>query len=48
MHTREPLPVRVRGEAMNRLPTAWALPTLAHLELIREAMRRWADGGEHA
>ncbi|WP_280406718.1 hypothetical protein [Nocardia carnea] len=48
MHAREPLPVRVRGEAMNRMPTAWALLSLAHLELIREALRRWADEGEHA
>ncbi|MFD4407358.1 hypothetical protein ACFWPH_31790 [Nocardia sp. NPDC058499] len=48
MCTKEPLPVRVRGESVNRLPTAWALPTLADLELIREALRQWAEDGEHA
>lgn len=40
--------MRVRGESVDRPPTAWALPTLAHLELIREALRRWAEDGEHA
>lgn len=48
MRATESLPVRVRGESENRMPTAWTLPTLADLELIREAIRRWADEGEHA
>lgn len=48
MCAKESLPVRVRGEAVHRLPTAWALPTLAHLELIREAIRQWAEDGERA
>ncbi|NKY58578.1 hypothetical protein [Nocardia flavorosea] len=48
MCAKESLPVRVRGEFAIPAPTAWTSPTLAHLELIREAMRRWAEDGEHA
>lgn len=48
MRTQESLPVRVRGESVNRLSTAWTLPTPAHLEMVREALRRWAEDGEHA
>lgn len=48
MCANEPLPVRVRGESIEHLPTAWALPTLAHLELIRAALQSWAEDDEHA
>ncbi|MGI5220061.1 hypothetical protein [Nocardia sp. CA-290969] len=44
----EPLPVRVRGDSSHRVPTAWALPTLAQLELFLAAMRRWAEEGDRA
>ncbi len=46
MRAAEPLPVRVRNDSGHRVPIAWALPTLAQLEMLLAAMRRWAEEGD--